>query len=136
MKKVFSLLVLVLATVSTYAQSWQGKEPGETDFNSSTVVYARLTTNLNIEKPNFVIGAFIDDCSLFSSVNSKADDEALGELLDEAVDLFNDLKDKVNFKGEGAKGAYYASIRKELLEKTDALYAKLSEVVKKAGQTE
>ena len=60
MKKVFSLLVLVLATVSTYAQSWQGKEPGETDFNSSTVVYARLTTNLNIEKPNFVIGAFID----------------------------------------------------------------------------
>ena len=84
----------------------------------------------------YVIGAFIDDCSLFSSVNSKADDEALGELLDEAVDLFNDLKDKVNFKGEGAKGAYYASIRKELLEKTDALYAKLSEVVKKAGQTE
>ena len=84
----------------------------------------------------YVIGAFIDDCSLFSSVNSKADDEALGGLLDEAVDLFNDLKDKVNVKVEGAKGAYYASIRKELLEKTDGLYAKLSEIVKKAGRTE
>ena len=84
----------------------------------------------------YVIGAFIDDCSLFSSVNSKADDEALGGLLDEAVNLFNDLKDKGNMKGEGQKGAYYASIRKELLEKTDELYAKLSDVVKKSGQAE
>ncbi|MBR1927196.1 MAG: hypothetical protein IJ840_05550 [Bacteroidales bacterium] len=81
----------------------------------------------------YVIGAFIDDCSLFSSVNSKADDEALGALLDEAVELYNDLKDKANVKGDGRKGAYYASIRKELLEKTDGLYAKLSDVVKKAG---
>ena len=80
----------------------------------------------------YVIGAFIDDCSLFSSVNSKADDEALGGLLDDAVNLYNDLKDKVNMKGEGKK-AYYASVRKELLEKTDELYAKLSDIVKKAG---
>ena len=79
----------------------------------------------------YVIGAFIDDCSIFSSVNAKADDEALGGLLDEAVSLYNDLKDKVNFKGEGKKGAYYASIRKELLEKTDGLYDQLSEAVKK-----
>ena len=84
----------------------------------------------------YVIGAFIDDCSLFSSVNEKADDEALGALLDDAVGLFNDLKDKINQKVAGPKGAYYASIRKELLEKTDGLYARLSEVVKKAGQTE
>lgn len=84
----------------------------------------------------YVIGAFIDDCSLFSSVNSKADDEALGGLLDEAVNLFNDLKDKVNMKPEGKKGAYYASIRQELLEKTDELYAKLSDIVKKSGQAE
>ena len=84
----------------------------------------------------YVIGAFIDDCSLFSSVNEKADDEALGALLDEAVELYNDLKDKVNVKGEGRKAAYYASIRKELLEKTDGLYAKLSEIVKKAGKAE
>ena len=84
----------------------------------------------------YVIGAFIDDCSLFSSVNPEADDEALGGLLDEAVNLYNDLKDKVNMKGEGPKGAYFASIRKELLEKTDALYAKLSEIVKKTDKAE
>lgn len=84
----------------------------------------------------YVIGAFIDDCSLFSSVNSKADDEALGELLDEAIDLYNDLKDKVNVKPEGKKAAHFAAIRQELLQKTDELYAKLSGMVKKAGEAE
>lgn len=81
----------------------------------------------------YVIGAFIDDCSLFSAINQKADDEALGGLLDEAVNLFNDLRDKVNAKVEGKKGqkaAHYAGIRKELLEKTDSMYQKLSELIK------
>ncbi len=81
----------------------------------------------------YVIGAFIDDCSLFSALNQKADDEALGGLFDEAVKLYNDLRDKVNAKVEGKKGhkaAYYAGIRKELLEKTDAMYQKLSELIK------
>ena len=84
----------------------------------------------------YVIGAFIDDCSLFSVVNKSADDEALAGLLDEAVALYNDLKDKVNEKVEGAKGVYYASIRKELLEKTDALYEKLSAMVKSSKPAE
>ena len=84
----------------------------------------------------YVIGAFIDDCSLFSAANPNADDEALGKLLDEAVDLYNELKDKVNAKVEGKKAPYFAGIRKELLEKTDALYVKLSAVVKDAGKAE
>ncbi len=84
----------------------------------------------------YVIGAFIDDCSLFSTINLKADDVALGELLDEAVNLYNDLKDKVNMKVEGKKSVYYTSVRRELLEKTDALYQRLSEVVKKSDKAE
>ena len=84
----------------------------------------------------YVIGAFIDDCSLFSTINKDADDEALGGLLDEAVSLYNELKDKVNAKAEGKNAAYYAGIRKELLEKTDALYEKLSKVVKDADKVE
>lgn len=84
----------------------------------------------------YVIGAFIDDCSLFSSVNPKADDEALGKLLDDAVNLYNDLRDRINAKVEGKKAAYYAGIRQELLEKTDALYNTLSEVVKKSEKPE
>ncbi len=78
----------------------------------------------------YVIGAFIDDCSLFSTLNQKADDAALVGLFDEAVKLYNDLRDKVNAKVEGKKSTYYAGIRKELLEKTDAMYQKLSELIK------
>lgn len=80
----------------------------------------------------YVIGAFIDDCSVFCAVNPSADDEALGNLFDEAVDLYNELKDKANAKVEGKKAAYYTALRKEVLEKTDALYEKLSEVVRKS----
>ncbi|MGP1621089.1 MAG: hypothetical protein ACTTGX_01280 [Candidatus Cryptobacteroides sp.] len=78
----------------------------------------------------YVLGAFIEDCSLFSSINASAEDEKLSALFDEAIDLYNDLKDRVATKPEGNAKAYYTSIRKDLLEKTDALYAQLSETVK------
>lgn len=78
----------------------------------------------------YVLSAFVDDCFFFATYNPTSSDEDLSELLDEAIDLFNDLKDKVNANVEGSKKAYFNGIRKELLEKTDALYTKLSDVVK------
>ncbi len=81
----------------------------------------------------YVIGAFIDDCTLFLNMNpdSKNADDITG-LIDKAVDLYNDLRDKV-VKSAGAENPKlcFDSIRKELLEKTDALYDKLSAAVKK-----
>ena len=81
----------------------------------------------------YVIGAFIDDCSIFSTVGKNVDDEALGVLFDEAVTLYNELKDKVNAKVEGKKSVYFLSLRKELLDKTDQLYNRLSELVQKSA---
>ena len=79
----------------------------------------------------YVLGAFIDDCSVFATINPNADDEQLSSLLDEAVEAYNELKDKVNAKKiEGSKRSYYASLREEVLAKTDGLYDKLSAVVK------
>lgn len=84
----------------------------------------------------YVIGAFIDDCSLFSSVNKNADDEVLGGLFDEAVNLYNDLKDRVNAvpagMKKGEKNQYFNAIRKDLLEGAETLYAKLSDTIKQA----
>ncbi|MBR4740233.1 MAG: hypothetical protein IK074_03625 [Bacteroidales bacterium] len=81
----------------------------------------------------YVIGAFIDDCTLFLNMNpgSQNADEITG-LIDKAVDLYNDLRDKV-VKSAGAEKpkVCFDSIRKELLEKTDALYDELSAAVKK-----
>ena len=81
----------------------------------------------------YVIGAFIDDCTLFLNMNpdSKNADDITG-LIDKAVDLYNDLRDKV-VKSAGAEKpkVCFDAIRKELLEKTDALYDELSAAVKK-----
>ena len=83
----------------------------------------------------YVLGAFIDDCAIFATINPKASDEKLSGLLDEAVDLYNELKDKANArKIEGSKAAYFTALRKEILEKTDALYEKLSVIVKEGNE--
>ena len=78
----------------------------------------------------YVIGAFVDDCALFLSVHPGKNADEVANLIDDAVDLFNDLRNRLG-QPEGNKRAYYDGIRKELLEKTDALYDKLSEAVKK-----
>jgi len=78
----------------------------------------------------YVIGGFVDDCALFLSVHPDRNGEEVANLIDGAVDLYNELRDKLG-KPEGNKKAYYDNIRKELCEKTDALYDKLSEAVKK-----
>jgi hypothetical protein len=80
----------------------------------------------------YVVEAFLTDCDAFCYVNPKADQAAVAELYDEAVDLYNSLKDKAAAREiEGSKKAYFTGIRKELVEKTDALYQKLSNLVKK-----
>ena len=77
----------------------------------------------------YVIGAFVDDCALFLSTHPGKNADGIANLIDGAVDLFNDLRDKLAHP-EGNKKAFYNGVRKELLEKTDALYDQLSEAVK------
>ena len=79
---------------------------------------------------DYVLSAFIEDCATCVAVNPNANDEAIASLMDEAVDLYNELRDKVVArKVEGSKKAYYNALRKEVLERTDALYSKLSAIV-------
>ena len=78
----------------------------------------------------YVISAFIDDCYIFASMRPSASDDELSKLFDEAIDLYNDLRDRCAEKVEGSKKAQFNAIRKDLVIKTDALYNKLSDVVK------
>ena len=79
----------------------------------------------------YVMGAFIEDCHVFSVINPDAPDEKLLSLYEEAVELYNNLMDKANAKEiEGSKKTYFNNLRKEILEKTDDLYTQLSDVVK------
>ncbi len=77
----------------------------------------------------YVLGAFIEDCSVVAAVRPQTDETVAG-LMEEAVNLYNELKDKVYAKAEGSRKAHFAALRKEILEKTDALYTKLSDTVK------
>ena len=79
----------------------------------------------------YVIGAFIDDCTLFLNINPGKNADEITGLLDKAVDLYNDLRDKVVSAPKEGMKAYFAGVSKELLEKTDALYDELSASVKK-----
>ena len=80
----------------------------------------------------YVMSAFVEDCSVVACVNPKVTDGDVSELLEEAIDVYNELRDKVNGPIEGSKKAYYNDLRKEVLAKTDALYEKLSAAVKEA----
>lgn len=85
---------------------------------------------------DYVLSAFIEDCAVCVAVNPKTNDAAVSALMEKAVDLYNELRDKVNVKAEGSKKAYFNSLRKEVLEKTDALYTELSAVVSKGAAAE
>ena len=79
----------------------------------------------------YVIGAFVDDCTIFLTVNPGKNADEIANLIDGAVDLYNALRDKIIAAPKEGKKAYFDTVRKELLEKTDALYDKLSAAVKK-----
>ena len=79
---------------------------------------------------DYVLSAFVEDCATCVAVNPKANDQAIAGLMEEAIDLYNELRDKAaTRKVEGTKKAFFNALRKEVLERTDALYSKLSSVV-------
>lgn len=82
----------------------------------------------------YVLGAFVEDCSVFAAINASASQKEIEKLIGEGVNLYNELKDKANAKVEGPKKLYYLNLRKEILEKTDALYEKLSALVKASAE--
>ena len=89
--------------------------------------------NLRVFKKDieFFVGEFIDDCALFVALNPHKDADEIAQIIDEAVDLYNELKCKANH-AEGNKRAYFNALTKEMFEKNDALCEKLSAVVAKA----
>ena len=80
----------------------------------------------------YIVGEFVDDCALFLCLNPNQDSDQIAAIIEEAVDLYNDLKDKANEKVEGNKRVYFAGLRKEMVETVDSLYERLSAIVAEA----
>lgn len=102
--------------------------------------------NLRVIKKDvdFFIGELIDDALIYLEIHENADEEKVGEIIEAALDLEDELIDKINSlpkkpkarkeklrtKGGTAK-QYYKEIEKELLEGIDNLYEQLSALSKK-----
>ena len=89
--------------------------------------------NLRVFKKDveFFVAEFIDDCALFVALNPHKDADKISEIIDEAVDLYNELKYKANHP-EGKKKAYYSALTKEMFERLDTLCEKLSTTIAKS----
>ncbi|MBO4692238.1 MAG: hypothetical protein J5604_05620 [Bacteroidales bacterium] len=80
----------------------------------------------------FLIGEVVDDCFIYLELNAEADMEKVGEIIGDALDLQDDLFDKINHRPEEIKAdKYYRGVSKELVEGIDALYERLSALSKK-----
>ncbi len=81
---------------------------------------------------NFLTGEIIDTCLMHSYL--KQGDEKAKQVIDglmaEAVSLRNELIYKINHPGNDLKGSelksYYSGLMKEMVEKTDQVFEKLS----------
>ena len=78
----------------------------------------------------YFVAELIDDCALFVALNPHKDADEIAQIIDEAVELYNNLKYKANHP-EGKKRAYYTALTKEMFEKLDELCEKLSAVLSK-----
>ena len=85
----------------------------------------------------YLVGSVIDDCDLYISLfDGKESANRAGEIANDAVELYNELIDKVNNpdKSSPAKTReHYRNIRKELDEGVDSLSERLSNI---AGSAE
>ena len=88
--------------------------------------------NLRVFKKDieFFVAEFIDDCALFVALNPHKDADEIVAIIDEAVELYNDLKHRACHP-EGNKKAFYKALTKEMFEKLDELCEKLRAVVSK-----
>ena len=79
----------------------------------------------------YFVGEFIDDCSLFVALNPHKNSVEVSAIIDEAVELYNDLKDQINHAPKENKRAHFDGIRQKMIEKLDELSEKLSAVIVK-----
>ena len=78
----------------------------------------------------FVTNEYLCDCIAFSEYSNGKKDDKVQELINEALTLTDSSLEKVNhYPAEGTK-AYFRELNKTFFEGYDALYLKLSELVK------
>jgi len=83
---------------------------------------------------DYLFFEFISDCFMFTSLHDGSKNADVQNLIEEAVEMRNDFIDRVN-NPDGKDnprivGAFYSTLRKDLLEKVDGYFEKLSTISK------
>lgn len=89
----------------------------------------------NLKKDiDFLFFELISDCFLFTSLHDGSKKTEVQDLIEEAVAMRNEFIDRVNHPdgkdNPALVKAYYSSVRKELFEKVDHYFEKLSSLSK------
>ena len=80
----------------------------------------------------FLVAELVDDCFIYLELNGEEKMEKVGEIIGDALDLQDDMIDKINHRPEEIKAdKYYKGVSKALVEGIDALYERLSALSKK-----
>ena len=93
---------------------------------------------------DFLVGEVIDDALIYLELNDNANEDKVGEIIGAALDLEDELLEKINSlpkapkarkeklrtKGGNAK-KYYKEVEQELIAGIDNLYQELSKLSKK-----
>ena len=89
----------------------------------------------NLKKDiDFLFFEFISDCFLFTSIHTGEKRTEVQNLIEEAVSMRNEFIDRVNHPdgkdNPAIVKAYYTNLSKELMEKVDGYFEKLSDISK------
>jgi len=83
----------------------------------------------NLKKDiNYVLGDIIEECYTWELLNSKTDSKATEAIIDEAIEAFDSLVEKVNMKNVENKKAHFKNITLELEEIANNLLEKINKL--------
>jgi len=81
----------------------------------------------NLKKDiNYVLGDIIEECYTWEILNPNADKKATETIIDEAIESFDNLIEKVNAKNVESSKAHFKAINNELEETAHKLLDKIN----------
>lgn len=83
----------------------------------------------NLKKDiNYVLGDIIEECYTWEILNPKADKKETEAIIDEAIEAFDTLVEKVNAKNVDNSKAHFKSINSELEQTANKLIEKINKL--------
>ncbi|MCK5782570.1 MAG: hypothetical protein KAH10_08260 [Flavobacteriales bacterium] len=75
---------------------------------------------------NYLFGDLIDECYLWMLVNPEKDDKKATAIVDEAVEFYDDVMEKVNSKDLDNAKKYFGLLNREVEDKAKELVVKIN----------